>query len=125
MRRGYIRWVPAVQADRPEVTAFAPWQDSTAFVSPPAEPTHDPPLTPRDEVIFLLHTAAEIEHALLVQYLYAAFSFRDPDAQEVPPDRKLDLRRCRQEFMEIAEQEMGHLATIQNLLRAIGGPVNF
>jgi len=27
--------------------------------------------------------------------------------------------------MEIAEQEMGHLATIQNLLRAIGGPVNF
>ena len=32
-------------------------------------PMHDPPLAPRDEVVFLLHTGAEIEHALLVQYL--------------------------------------------------------
>jgi len=27
----------------------------------------EPPMSPRDEAIFLLHTAAEIEHALLVQ----------------------------------------------------------
>src|SRR4051812_20360599 len=37
-------------------------------------PTHDPPLAPRDEASFLLHVAAEIEHALMVQYLYAAYS---------------------------------------------------
>ena len=35
---------------------------------------HDPELSPREEAIFLLHTAAEVEHALLVQYLYAGFS---------------------------------------------------
>jgi hypothetical protein len=27
---------------------------------------HDPELSPREEAIFLLHTAAEVEHALLV-----------------------------------------------------------
>jgi hypothetical protein len=29
-------------------------------------------LSPHEEVVFLLHTAAETEHALMVQYLYAA-----------------------------------------------------
>ena len=33
-----------------------------------------PPMSPRDEAIFLLHTAAEIEHVLMVQYLYAAWT---------------------------------------------------
>ena len=37
---------------------------------------HDPPLEPRDEAIYLLHAAAEIEHALMVQYLFAAYSLR-------------------------------------------------
>ena len=38
-----------------------------------------PPMSPRDEAIFLLHTAAEIEHVLMVQYLYAAWSLRRTD----------------------------------------------
>jgi hypothetical protein len=33
-------------------------------------------LTPRESVVMMLHTAAEIEHSLLVQYLYAAYSIR-------------------------------------------------
>jgi hypothetical protein len=33
----------------------------------------EPTMSDRDEVIFLLHTAAEIEHALLAEYLYAAY----------------------------------------------------
>lgn len=41
-----------------------------------AGPMHDPPLAPRDEAVFLLTAAAEIEHALMVQYLYAAYSVR-------------------------------------------------
>jgi hypothetical protein len=40
-------------------------------------PASDPRLAPGDEVIFLLHTAAEVEHALLVQYLYAGWSLKD------------------------------------------------
>ncbi|NEO02186.1 MAG: hypothetical protein F6K50_44540, partial [Moorea sp. SIO3I7] len=32
---------------------------------------------PRDEAALLLTVAAEVEHALMVQYLYAAYSVRD------------------------------------------------
>jgi hypothetical protein len=38
-------------------------------------------LTWWDWTVFLLHTAAEIEHALMVQYLYAAYSLGDGSFQ--------------------------------------------
>lgn len=72
-----------------------------------------PPMAPRDEVIFLLHTAAEIEHALLAQYLFLAFS--------LPDNRVL----WRGKLMQIAKEEMGHLLSMQNALIALGGPLNF
>jgi hypothetical protein len=72
-----------------------------------------PPMALRDEVIFLLHTAAEIEHALLAQYLFLAFS--------LPDNRVL----WRGKLMQIAKEEMGHLLSMQNALIALGGPLNF
>jgi Ferritin-like len=75
--------------------------------------------TPRDKAKILLETAAEVEHALVVQYLYAAFSLKnsqelsDPDQQSAVQDW-FDVLRL------IARQEMGHLMTAQNLLLAIG-----
>lgn len=65
-------------------------------------PMHDPSLEPRDEAVFLLTAAAEIEHALMVQYLYAAYSVRvldnDPNVQQLETlphllSRKLQERR--------------------------------
>jgi hypothetical protein len=85
-------------------------------------PTHDPPLAPRDEVVFLLHTGAEIEHALLVQYLYAAYSLKSP--KEVPEEHSANVRAWKRTLLQIAREEMGHLITVQNLLRLIGGPIN-
>ena len=76
-----------------------------------------PPMSPRDEAIFLLHTAAEIEHALMVQYLYAAWS--------LPPDGSAVVRRWRRDILQIAREEMAHFASVQNLLRFVGGPLNF
>jgi hypothetical protein len=76
-----------------------------------------PPMAPRDEAVFLLHTAAEIEHALMVQYLYAAWS--------LPPDGPTRVRRWRREILQIAREEMAHFAAVQNLLRFVGGPLNF
>ena len=35
-------------------------------------PTFDAAVKPKERTEFLLHTAVEIEHVLLVQYLYAA-----------------------------------------------------
>ena len=67
-----------------------------------------------DYAVFLLHVAAEIEHSLMVQYLYAAYSLTD-DA---------DPRVWREVILGIAKEEMGHLITVQNILRAIGAPIH-
>jgi rubrerythrin len=94
---------------------------SVAALPDPAEPMHDPPLEPRDEVVFLLTAAAEIEHALMVQYLYAAYSVHVPDDG---PNRN-QLAAVQNLLTQIAREEMGHLATVQNLLHLVGGPLNF
>ena len=82
-------------------------------------PLHDPRLEPRDEAVFLLTAAAEIEHALMVQYLYAAYSVR------VAGDSATQLKTVQDLLLQIAREEMGHLATVQNLLQLIGGPLSF
>jgi hypothetical protein len=84
-------------------------------------------LTWWDWTVFLLHTAAEIEHALMVQYLYAAYSLGEANFQgpNVPPDAPTLVNRWRETIVGIAREEMGHLITVQNLLRFIGGTLNF
>jgi rubrerythrin len=84
-------------------------------------PTHDPVLAPHDEAVFLLHVAAEVEHALLVQYLYAAYSLKDP--AEVPAGNQAQVRSWKRTLLGIAREEMGHLITVQNLLRLLGAPI--
>jgi hypothetical protein len=77
--------------------------------------------TPHRYAIFLLHIAAEIEHALMVQYLYAAYSLGGP---QVPPAHWNEVSGWREIILGIAKEEMGHLMTVQNLLRCLGGPLN-
>jgi Ferritin-like len=74
---------------------------------------------PRDKARILLETAAEVEHALVVEYLYAAFSLKS--SQEVSdPAQQSALQDWFDVLRLIARQEMGHLMTAQNLLLAIG-----
>ena len=86
-----------------------------------------PELTWWDWTVLLLHSAAEVEHALLVQYLYAAYSLAERGfaGPSVPADPEHLVRRWRRTIVGIAREEMGHLLTLQNLLRFIGGPLNF
>ena len=44
--------------------------------------------TPRDKAKILLESAAEVEHALMVQYLYAAYSLKDKDQDEVDAEHE-------------------------------------
>src|SRR6185369_2485330 len=76
---------------------------------------------PHDKAKILLETAAEVEHALLVQYLYAAFSL---SAEDQDPQKESALTAWFSEVHHIAQQEMGHLMTVQNVLLAIGLPPN-
>jgi hypothetical protein len=75
---------------------------------------------PRDKATVLLQTAAEVEHALLVQYLYAAFSLKGDD--ELSDSQRPAVTAWNGELRHIAKQEMGHLMTVQNLLLALGLP---
>ena len=106
-------------------------EEAVALAAPPLGYQH--PLTPRDEAVFLLHVAAEIEHSLMVQYLYAWLSLHDPTDLTEPNDPDDPEVRARQQLIrnwatiirDIAIEEMGHLASIQNILRLIGGPITF
>src|SRR5436190_2883421 len=56
----------------------------------------------------------------MCQYLYAACSMKDRDDEGLTPEQLEATRRWRREIIQIAEQEMLHLALVQNLLTAIG-----
>lgn len=75
--------------------------------------------------VFLLHTASEIEHALLVQYLYGAYSLQSSGflGPQVPADAGALTADWKQTIVRIAREEMAHLLTEQNLLRFIDGPL--
>ncbi|NES04200.1 MAG: hypothetical protein F6K22_15975 [Okeania sp. SIO2F4] len=77
---------------------------------------------PRDEAALLLTVAAEVEHALMVQYLYAAYSVRDDQENHEIKGR---VKSLYQRLAQLAREEMGHLMTVQNLLHLIGAPLNF
>ncbi len=63
----------------------------------------------------------------MVQYLYAAYSLADSSfvGEQVPIDAAKTTQRWRNTIAAIAREEMAHLLTEQNLLRFIGGPLNF
>jgi rubrerythrin len=97
---------------------------STAAATTSAVPTHDPPLVPRDEATFLLHIAAEIEHALMVQYLYAGYSL-DPQAAGLSSTQSGQVANWKRTVLSIAKEEMGHFISVQNILISLGAPLNF
>lgn len=78
--------------------------------------------SPRDYVAYLLSIDAEIEHCLMVQYLYAAYSLGGP---QVPPQYREAVRSWQEVILGIAKEEMGHLVSVQNVLRLIGAPLHF
>jgi hypothetical protein len=74
----------------------------------------------REALIWTLGKAAALEQLVMCQYLYAAFSIKDRDDEGLAPDQLEATRRWRRELIHIAEQEMLHLALVQNLLTAVG-----
>ena len=79
----------------------------------------------REELIFLLSEASELEHMLMLEYLFAAFSLKT-DASEGLTEEQLEaIKRWERVISEVAAQEMLHLASASNLLTAIGGAPNF
>jgi hypothetical protein len=136
MRHRQERFLSVIQTNAASVTdvdlAELPGEATgelrTPLTSIPADIRFTKPeeLTWWDWAVFLLHTAAEIEHALMVQYLYAAYSLREGHFQgpNVPEGAQELVEGWRGTIVGIAKEEMGHLITVQNLLRFIGGALN-
>ena len=78
---------------------------------------------PRDRAIYLMHVGAEVEHALMVQYLYAGYSLGGQHLTD-PKHRQL-TQEWKAKILEVAREEMGHLVTVENMLTLIGGPLSF
>ena len=77
-------------------------------------------ISDREELIFLLSEASELEHGLCCCYLFAAFSLkRNPD-EDLSPSEHEALTRWERVISGVAVQEMLHLALASNLLTALG-----
>jgi CDGSH-type Zn-finger protein/uncharacterized Fe-S cluster protein YjdI len=74
----------------------------------------------REQLISMLAEAAEIEHCLMCSYLYAAFSLKQNAAEDLLPHELAAVKRWRAEIIGIANEEMLHLALVNNLLIAVG-----
>jgi CDGSH-type Zn-finger protein/truncated hemoglobin YjbI len=72
----------------------------------------------REALIYMLCEAAELEHGIMCQYLYAAFSLKQGEG--LAGDQLAAAQRWRSRITRVATQEMLHLALVHNLLSAIG-----
>ena len=74
----------------------------------------------RKELTYLLSQAAELEHGLMCEYLYAAFSLKSAASPGLRADQLAAVERWRGMILGIAAEEMLHWAMVQNLLTAVG-----
>src|SRR5487761_880043 len=74
----------------------------------------------REALIYMLCEAAELEHGIMCQYLYAAFSLKQSEDEGLTAGELEAVRRWRKRISHVATQEMLHLSLVQNLLSAIG-----
>ena len=74
----------------------------------------------RDALIYMLSEAAELEHAIMCQYLFAAFTLKTSTDEGVTERQLAAITRWKQIILKVAAEEMLHLALVNNLLAAIG-----
>jgi hypothetical protein len=89
-------------------------RDVPAAAEPPIVVEH------REQLIYLLREAAELEHTILCEYLFAAFTMKQRADEGLTAAQLEAVDRWRTIILTVAKQEMLHLTLVQNLLTAIG-----
>jgi hypothetical protein len=74
----------------------------------------------REALIYMLCQAAELEHGIMCQYLFAALSLKQREDEGLTPEDLEAVTRWRRTISHVATEEMLHLALVQNVLSAIG-----
>jgi hypothetical protein len=86
---------------------------------------HDVRVNDREQLIYLLTEAAEIEHGLMCTYLYAGWSLKRSTDENISEVQLSTIERWRKEIRKVAMEEMVHLAMVNNMLMSIGSPPHF
>jgi hypothetical protein len=79
----------------------------------------------REELVYLLGEACEIEHSLLCEYLYAQFSLKRSTAEGLNPEQLARIQAWELTMIDVIKQEMLHLTLATNILTAIGAAPHF
>ena len=72
----------------------------------------------REALIYMLCEAAELEHGIMCQYLFAAFSLKQREDEGLTAGESAAVDRWRKIVSHVATEEMLHLALVHNLLSA-------
>ncbi len=91
---------------------------ATASATPSAEPALV--IEHREALIYMICAAAELEHALMCEYLFAAFSLKEATAEGLSEEQLAAVNRWQSVILGVAGQEMLHLALTANMLTALG-----
>src|SRR2546421_8033259 len=70
----------------------------------------------REALIYMLCEAAELEHGIMCQYLFAAFSLKQGEDEGLTNGELAAVNRWRKAISHVATEEMLHLALVHNLL---------
>ncbi|MBV8433505.1 MAG: hypothetical protein JO029_04395, partial [Candidatus Eremiobacteraeota bacterium] len=90
--------------------------------------THAPvsPVETREELLYLLTRASELEHDLACSYLYAGYSIKTSvDEGGLTLDELEAVRLWKRRIAAVAVEEMLHLGQVSNILTAVGGAPHF
>ncbi len=79
----------------------------------------------RDDLIYLMSEAAAVEHALMCQYLFAAFSLKSDTSEGITHEQMNVVANWERFILMVARQEMEHLGLVCNLLSAVGAAPYF
>ena len=93
---------------------------------PTSKATSVCPVVTREELLYLLTRASELEHDLACVYLYAGYSLKNHiNEGGVTPEELETVRTWKRKLAGVAIEEMLHLAQVSNILTAVGGAPHF
>jgi len=84
--------------------------------------TVEPPLRVerREELLWLLVQACELEHGLMCEYLFAQFTLKRGTDEGLTDEQLAKVAAWEAVIVDVTKQEMLHLALPTNLLTAVG-----
>jgi Ferritin-like len=110
--------------ERPDLTTPAnPWAAGSPPVSTAALPLL--PVESREQLVYLLTQACELEQGVLCEYLFALYSLKQDPQDGLSSQQLAPVARWGRALSEVAVQEMLHLALATNLLIAVGAAPHF